>query len=97
MFAEPIPESARAKLFVANKTFARELVAALKPVETAAAVVLNKDNAQTPGGKKKGTCANKLEEFRGMPEGKAKDDFQIANASELIRLERDEQAAANKG
>jgi phage I-like protein len=83
------------KLYVANKTFATELIATLKPVETAAAVALNKAEAGNPG--KKGTCKNKLEEFRSMKEGKEKDEFQTANAAELIRLEKDEKAAANKG
>ena len=82
-------------LFIANKQFALDLVATLKPVETATAVALNKEAAQTPD-KKKGGCKVTLEAFRAMPEGKEKDAFQTANAATLIALEREEQVAKNK-
>jgi phage I-like protein len=72
------------ELYCANKAFALKALEAM--VKPAKETVTNKGEAQRPAGAG-GVAKNKLEEYRGMPAGKAKDDFLAANAAELLRLD----------
>ncbi len=71
------------EIYCANKAFALKALAAMAQPR---ATVCNKGGAKPPA-IATGVARNKLEEYRAMPQGKAKEDFLRDHGAELLRLD----------